>query len=491
MRSLTFILFATVFATGILSSCSDDGPVQPSADGAVAVDAAVPVDGLEPTIDGKPANDKGSVDSILTGPEAAGSYLAQLESTAAGTEGVAIKVFYPALKDIRYAEGAPVVVSVPGGWDSGGLDPKETYAAGALHGFIYIQFLLPGGKSDNVSSGGEYDVRGPNCREALRQVLRYASGDLKAMDGKGLVDNIPFALVSEVGVVGGSNGGNLSLAAFGQFGAELQNIAWFAAWESPIGDQYALVELNKNGFYEPGTCDATTCPWPGLAEALRWDAAGQTGVFYPKKGGATYSGRLYAEQAGGPPIYFDSLATDPIGGGKYKLFPSVELAKAIRQEENNLWPGTGAPSWMEIGEAAVDAYWLVRDGALNIPAAHQHLPKLMVIHIQTEKDHVQQQPDYPHARSHVQGWLDAGHDFVRLNPDAAYMAYLSSKSVSDFPDNEVNTPVPWPNTIAATLPETVGGDKMSAYYILATVLELADRTHKADRSPNLGAVLFP
>lgn len=486
-------LFALLLTPLAFWACSDPKPVGPTADGGVTKDSAPALDtGWQN--DGLPATDGAgiAVDAMLTGPTTAGSYFAQLESSAAGSQGIAVKVFYPALKDVRYAEGAPVVVSVPGGWDVGSLQSSATYDAGAQHGFIYIQFLLPGGSVGAVSSGGEYDVRGPNCTEALRQVLRYASGDLKAMDGKGLADNVPFALVSEVGVVGGSNGGNLSIATLGQFGAELKNVVWFAAWESPVGDQYALVELNGNSFYEPGTCDATTCPWPDLPAALRWDPAGTTGAFYPGKGATTtYSGRLYAETAGGPPLYFDQMATEPVAGGTYKLFPSVELAQAMRQQKDSLWPGSSAPSWLEIGESAVAAYWQVRDGALNIAAAHQHLPKLMVIHIQTQKDHVQSQPDYPHARSHIQGWLDAGHQFVRLNPDAAYMALLSNRPVSEFPDNNANEPVPWPNTIAVTLPETVGGEKMSAYYILATTLELADRAHRNDHSANLSAVLYP
>ena len=106
-------------------------------------------------------------------------------------------------------------------------------------------------------------------------------------------------------------------------------------------------------------------------------------------------------------------------------------------------------------------------------------------------DHVQKQPDHPHIRSFIQGWLDAGHSFVRLNPDAVYMALTTGKDKSYFPDNAANTPAPYPGIDATLEPENVSGSPVTqAETDAAVVFELADRTRLQDRSMNIDNVLY-
>ncbi len=194
-------------------------------------------------------------------------------SAAAPDGGIAARVFYPSTGARRYAAGAPIVVDVQGGWSANHSIAAEPTEEVEAHGIIQISYLLPGGVAPEMASGGVYDVRGEDCIRATADVLRFAAGDLADAEGQLITDHVPHALTSNVGIAAGSNGGNLAIAALAQHGDEV-DVQWLAAWESPLGDQYATVELNDNPFYEPGTCDATTCPIPGLADALAWDSGG-------------------------------------------------------------------------------------------------------------------------------------------------------------------------------------------------------------------------
>ncbi len=113
------------------------------------------------------------------------------------------------------------------------------------------------------------------------------------------------------------------------------------------------------------------------------------------------------------------------------------------------------------------------------------------IHVGSQTDHGQSQPDYPHARSHMQAWLDEGHGFVRLNADAVYLALLSGKDADEFPDNDANTVPPYPNTANWMVPEKVAGTQVDVWAIPAALLELIDRTHTQNTEVNLSAVLTP
>jgi hypothetical protein len=427
----------------------------------------------------------------LTQPIAAGNFTVHVPSEVGGKNGLVIRVIHPASDKARYAQGAPVVVDVPGGWDGAALGTKTESDRPQSYGYILVEFSLPGGgdTSSETQSGGEYDVRGPNCAKALRDVIRYASGELADAEGKTLSARLPFALTNEVGIFAGSNGGNLALVTLGSYGEALLKVKWFAAWESPLGDQFAAVELNQNEYYQPGPCTATTCPWPGLADALVWDPNLST----ESMGGAAQqlSGGIKVVQSSANDLVFKSFPSGPTSDPKTtELYPSTELAAALREKSSVLWPGVGPPAWLIIDAQKNDAYWQERDGSRHIAQAQQKLPGLLVIHIQTAKDHVQTQPDYPHARAHVQGWLDASHAFVRLNPDAAYLAHVTGLAESNFPDNEKNTPVPWPAPQASVSPEKVGTVAIDPEIKTAAVLELADRVRANDTSANLAKTLY-
>ena len=420
-------------------------------------------------------------------PIEAGVFTVQVISEAAPTDGLAVRVEYPATEDLRHAEGAPILVRAPGGWDAGDLGSEEP-SPEMEFGYVIVHFLLPGGEQDGVSSGGEYDYRGPNCILALRDVIQYAAGQIPDTDGQLITDRAPHAWTDNLGIEGGSNGGNLVLQTLAEEGDELPPVAWAVFWESPIGDQYQAKELNNNPFYVPGTCTATTCPWPGMEAAIVFDPVPPTdGVEYDY---STFEvqGKIFIDGDGNGvwDLGEKDLVWNPgprIDPAQILLYPSTELSEAI--ELAGLFDEVPPPPWLPPPDVIAD-YWPMVDGSHRIAEAHANFPDLLIIHLGTQTDHAQDQPDYPHARSHVLGWITAGHAFVRLNPDAAYVAALTGEDPSSYPDNDANEPIPWPDTIDYMVPDAA--DNMVGP---AGVLELSDRYALGNTDVNLTDMLVP
>jgi hypothetical protein len=408
----------------------------------------------------------------------ASDFVVHIPSSAGGTEGIAVRVVAPASPG-RYAEGAPIVIGVQGGWSNGSGGPVDESFVTA--GLVSIGWVFPGGSSQTGTSGGTFDVRGPNCVRALADVTLYAMGLLADDEGRMLTDRVPHALVDEVGMIGLSNGGNLALAALGVHGTEISAVSWLVAWESPIGDQQSNVELNGNPHYTPGNCDAMTCAWSAdFATQLAWDANRTTSARHDRM--ETVSGRLTV--SGGPPNLLQSLPSGFDAAGVLRLYPSQELATALRSVESSLFGAAGAPEWMVLDATASESYWSTRDAALQIAAVAMSSPHLLVMHLQRVSDHVQTQPDYPHATAHMLGWSDAGHAFFRLNPDAAYQEYVQGGAMNVYRENDARVVVQYPGAESQMIPNAMAGRIQ-----LAGVLELADRTHVGDRTDDLSAVL--
>lgn len=410
---------------------------------------------------------------------AAGTLVIQLPSAAAPDTGLALRITWPASIKRRYPEGAPVVVDLEGSWGAGDLeeDPNP-----ALYGYISVRLLLPGGTASAGSSGGSYDFRGEQSIIAVADALQYAAGETVDRDGLSLVDHVPYALGSNLGILARSNGGNLAIATLATHGSALQAVDWLLAWESPIGDQYADGELNSNPFYIPGTCDLQTCPFTDLDSQLRFDPTIEDPL-------ATVGGDFFLDaDASGDWSAGEKLFTPITGMSDGKNYLSTELSTFIEDHAPSVYGALAPPAWFADG-AARDAFWSLRDGSLRISEAHARLPQLMVMHLQNVVDHVQDLPDYPHARSHVNGWLAADQDFVRLNPDAVYMSEVTGVDAAMFTENNANTSVGWPDTAALMMGELYGVP-VSTLVIYAGVLELADRSYTGNREVNLDALLW-
>lgn len=176
-------------------------------------------------------------------------------------DGLAVNIIYPAKP--RYAQGAPVVVVVPGGMSPSGL---EFSMHSAQAGFAEVRLALPGGGQAKFASGGSYDYRGPASAAALKDVLLFASGAKRDYKGRRINELLPAKVRNtNVGAVGWSNGGNLLLITLAKYASELTAIKWIAFYESPVGQLFyppflgASSDLILNRHYRQGSCATGNC----------------------------------------------------------------------------------------------------------------------------------------------------------------------------------------------------------------------------------------
>ena len=413
-----------------------------------------------------------------------------IPSTAGGEQGIAVGVLSP-LKS-RFADGAPVLIHVPGGVATGSVDGRPEYAG---FGFIEIRFAFPGGGRDAAASGGTYDLRGPNCIRALADVIRFATGRLADRQGRRigqLVPNVkPF--FDNVGLVGSSHGGNACGLAMATHGEEFSNLAFYASMESPYGEGNVNIELGGrdqgvNPAYNPqtGVLDLSKLAWspdapPGPPR--RWRAAGEQlrgGLFFDLDGDGRFSPAS---------DYSANVFVQDLGQGPKAWYTPRLIGEA---EKRQLF-GSRRPEHIPT-LAESEAYWRWRDAAGSIAAAVRKCPQLAVIVYANQRDHVQASPDHPHILAQVEGFRQAGAKFVRLNADRAYVERIVgaggghfTNSERAFPDNDADMAWNRGNIRSGLEPEELPVTP----YMQAAVCELADRVAAQNWAKNLDAVLYP
>ncbi len=477
------------------------------------IEGGAPINGGSAGGDGQLPDDGSSPGPDDSGfsPIGAGSFTVRLDSQASPDGGIAVRVFHPSTESRRYEEGAPLAIVVPGGHAPAlvSRDRDADVLAAVGNGVIHVSFSMPGAIDVDAegTSGGEYDYRGPNCKRALADTILYAMGRLADADGQLITDRLAFAIPSNVGLVALSNGGNLALTALADFAEELEGLAWLITWESPIGDQTVTVELgggspaesSLNPFYTPGDCELTSCPWPGLEDALAFDLTTTFLLEDPANGSTReLAGLLYVDSNGNRTLDANEFSFNYLGGpgdtseGVHtaKAYVSSELADLVEQETGRLFL-SGRPTWMA-SKAEVDAYWAERDGSLALGAVVNAFPEMPAIALASSVDHVQAQPDHPHVRSMVNGWRQFGGIFIRLNPDSAYLAKITGLDPTEFPDNLANLPIPYPGIDEMLEPETVGQIPINSTVLQsAAIHELTDRTWADTLAADLNDVLLP
>jgi hypothetical protein len=412
-----------------------------------------------------------------------------IPSTVGGERGLAVGVLPPLTP--RYADGAPVVVFVPGGADRGAAEGQPG-AAG--FGFVEVRFAFPGGGRGEWTSGGAYDHRGPACIRALADVIKFASGQSADKEGRRIGDMIPKikVLTGITGIEGSSHGGNACGLAMATHGAEFRDLAFYASMESPYGEGAVNVELGGrddrlNPAYNPetGVLDLSKLAWdPNLqpGPAKRWRGAG-----------SGLKGSLFFDMDGDGK--FSERADFSVNAFSFDDGPSVKIwytPRLIRAADARKLFGEPRPEHIPtLAEAS--EFWHWRDAEASIPNAVRNCPKLAVIVYANERDHVQIAPDHPHILAQVEGFRAAGARFVRLNADRTYVERVAANFPRErvaslkFPDNDAG--VAWTRTNIRTGLEPA--ELPLTLYMKAVVCELADRVHARNWSKNLGPVLYP
>ena len=412
-----------------------------------------------------------------------------IPSVAGGDRGIAVGVVPPLRA--RYASGAPVVIHVPGGVDTGATAGPLEYAG---LGFVEIRLAFPGGGRGAGTSGGTYDYRGPHCLRALADVIRFATGRLADLQGRKIQDLLAktVVLTQNVGLVGSSHGGNACGLVMATHGEEFPDLAFYASMESPYGEGNVNIELGGwdqgvNPAYDPqaGLLDLSKLAWssdlaPGPPR--RWQGLGAelTGsLFFDLNGDGRFSE---------PEDFPANVFVQDLGQGPRAWYSP----RLVREAESRRLYGEQRPSHVPSVEDSTE-YWRWRDAAGAIGNAVRKCPNVAVIVYANERDHVQAAPDHPHILIQVESLRQSGAKFVRLNPDRAYVErILASGSLPpgtqerSFPDNDAGRPWDRQNIRSGLEPAGVP----VVVFMQAAVCELADRAIRQDWSQNLNAVLY-
>ena len=400
------------------------------------------------------------------------TFLTFVPSEAGGATGIAVQVTAP--ERCRYLNGCPVVVNVPGGW--GGVGIGGTGVDLCQEGFVQIRFNFPGSGEGETKSGGSYDTRGPNCLEALKDVVLFALGQKTDSQGKYLKDLVSLPLLeTNVGVVAYSNGGNAAISVLGLYGDELSSVAWLLNWESPVGDGMPDVEAGGWHSETNPTVNPAYNPNDGSWDlsSLRYDA--NLLLYYTDSENPT-GGRL----SGG--LYFDINGNGAVDyGTDYVLFPIVVAettgihAYYSERVTSYAWSHGVYPSSIPSHITTVGQtreFWRYRNGELWFSAVAKALPNLKFMVLASEKDHVQAAPDHPHILVQYHGFLEAGLPFVRLNPDSSYLRREMDSLPAGMVDNDAGAEIDHFSIRRAVEPEAVPFPAL----VSGGILELADRT---------------
>lgn len=419
--------------------------------------------------------------------------LVRIPSAVAGDEGLVLRLVLP--KQPRYKEGAPVVIQVPGGFSMGGVD--STQGRHNEFGFVEVLMTFPGGRSAPQAdgkvwrSGGDYDSRGENCVRGLADVIAFAQGQLRTVDGKTIQEvagSVPL-LKKNVGVIGWSFGGNIVPAALAHDAKAAAGMAWYASHESPYGDgiingEFGARNAGPNPFYDPDTekFDLTTLRYaPELVPAQlprpQEPVADVTGCLYHDGNG---NGR-YDEDADF--LLSGVMFPGPLPNYYYSRLVTAEAAR--RKLFGSTWPSHIA------NLAQVEKFLDVRDGVTPAPKAVKNAPELAVLIWSCERDHVQRTPDHRHIRLQNDAFLDAGARWVRVNPDAHYLEWVMGKKPSRVVQNPAGKRYDSRAIRPATTPTVQDGGASTTEGLAAAACELADRTQKGEWSATLEAVLYP
>ncbi|NOZ30283.1 MAG: hypothetical protein GXP39_19825 [Chloroflexi bacterium] len=427
------------------------------------------------------------------------------DSTGVPEGTLAVRIFAPASDDrARYAEGAPVVIFVPGGSDAGSLRPPLSKA----DDMIRIVFLFPGG-TDPVagrSSDGTYDYRGPDSIAALRDVIRYAAGDLTDSRGRTIDDVVPMPVLHDnIGLVGSSNGGNIVVAVAAKHGGDLAgHLRYIVQWESPVSSQIATVDLG-----------GVRLDCPGGRRAALFTVNPRYGGYGPLMLSVDYRQIAYDPRSPRHPVFLDgngdgryTTVVDPSNGCRT---PDLDLNGTLEMDEDFPLAGyTDGVKWYysrPVTQALVDygvfrggwptniatlaevsAFWDLREAVRLYSAALTHIPDLEGMVLASVVDHVQAAPDHPHIRQAFEGWDRAG-AWVKINPARRYVVAVDSSlsGRTDLPDNAANVaPADWSDTTLYAYP-----DGLEDAYFAAAVHEMADRARSAGATPTPTATATP
>lgn len=393
---------------------------------------------------------------------------------------IAVRVELP--ESARYPEGAPVVVHA------------STFFAGAREfhrvfdtmqiGAIAVSYVRPGITDVHTGkrSGGTCDYGGPNHLAALRDVIRFASGEVPDVDGAYLDELIAITpIFDNVGMYASSHSGIVATNVLAYHGSEIPRLKYFVGRENPTRDEMYALELghfdeHRNQIFNPHyhAEDYTRTTIHVDYSKIGWVYDG----LHP-------TGRPDFLDDHGQPAHLThpTICPTPFNTRFYSRGLTQALLDNGALTLDN-WPDDLATPRM------TQDVWPFRTTVHNYPKIALEIPDLKVMLTFAEMDHVQAAPDKPHIRQAYDGLRKtAGLEWVRLNPDRVYAEAMDPVYASAVSDNPANTePADWMDAEAWGF----GGVTSQAKYDIpvAAVAEMADRVRADDWSDDLDNVLF-
>lgn len=454
----------------------------------------------------------------------AGSAFVRIPSEGAAPGGtLCARIAWPDTAPHRFGPGgAPVILVVPGTLNPGTFFDDALEAPFLAQGFVTVSFIFPGGSDSGQTSDGVYDDRGPNCRMALRDVARYASGLATDSTGLPLTSRIPGGTRSRpFGILGLSNGGMTTINALALNPAGMPPIDWYVAWESPMSSQNLGLELPMwyldpnpnvdadgdgvpmndvlNGAYLAYDFPALVIDYSRVrydpAIRIDWGIIGlphihQGAFYFDNNGDGVFTtlvpNSMLADVNGNNRIDPDEdfvLIGMPVGGTPVPMKGMLSPAAAIAAEAA-IGPAPWPPHYFTAAEAA--AFWPQRDATLQFPAALDAQPLLRGMAVFFRSDHAQHSRDHAHVLHTASGFATSARWF-RLNPDRAYVESIAGAPAPAYRDNDANI-----NALPADMQDLAQPDGPVPGVLLtlaAACAEMADRSYHQRWEPNLDTTL--
>ena len=404
-----------------------------------------------------------------------GGVITAVESDGIGW--IAVEILSPSRP--RYDDGAPVIVNVSG-FFTGATGFKYELDPDAI-GAIYVTYLWPGqtDRQTGAVSEGIFDYGGPDCLRALRDVARFATGEIPDIDGRYLHELTGTApLYNVAGLYAFSHSGIAAANVLALHGEDLQQVRFFVGRENPtIDEMYPL----ESGHWDDETGRAVHNPF--------YDPSGYTptsiAIDYSSVEWSTSEERPFFVVPDGAD-YFCSAKHPRMWGKDYW---STGLLQALLDNGSltrETWPETLATP----EEAARN--WPFRTTVDNYPRLAEVLPDLKVMLVFAADDHVQAAIDKPHIHQAFDGFRHRAGLWCRMNPDLAYTeAFIGPGSGAALPDNPADAePADWMRirTWGYLNPH---GANLNRHVAAAAVAEMCDRTYYDAWAPDLTSVLAP
>ncbi|MDZ7725796.1 MAG: T9SS type A sorting domain-containing protein [candidate division KSB1 bacterium] len=383
----------------------------------------------------------------------------------------------------RYSEGAPVVVEVSTWF----VMYNEFHRVNDTRriGAVTVSYLWPGRRdaATGMQSDGEYDYGGPDCLAALRDVIRFAAGQMPDTSGLYIDDYTDMTvLTGNLGLFASSHAGVMGTNVLAYFGHELPAVDYFIGRENPTRDEMYPLEL---GHFEGAPRQSSKVRNPFFNEADYSPDTVQVDYstldWYGPEGN---DGRPYFKGTDSKPEYIMAPDKNPTLWGKRCY--SRALTRALL--DNGVFTLQDWPADVAKPREA-DAWWEYRTTVDNYPLIGEYQSGLKVMLVFSRYDHVQAADSKPHIHQAWDGFWHTAGLWVRMNPDRCYAQSVNPDYRTAFPDNPANhEPDDWFTIEEWGFP---ADNRVRKDIWLASVAEMADRVYSNDWRSDLDQPVRP